>query len=194
MLLASLLACGPTLPDCSSGQHITANGECADDPTIEGSELFPACEPLAAGDRIEVRAGCADGACNGADFPTINAALGEEGVCEADISGLSFCSWLDDGLHSFFDDDDGDDLPDTGAPAAGIYLYPDYDGSTEEGLGLGISMACWLDTYGYTDEVEYETDDAGDRYISELWWPSIGLFVDDRDLDGLADRISLFGS
>lgn len=194
MILLLAIACGPTLPDCEEGQHITADGACADDPPIEGSEHFPACEPEPASDRINVRAGCADGACNDADFPTINDALGEDGLCDNDIGGLSFCSWLGDTLHSFFQDDDGDGLPDTGATASGIYLYPGYDGTTEEGLGVGVSLACWVDTYGYTDEVEYAIDDDGESYISELFWTSVGLFVDDNNFDGVADRVSLFGS
>ena len=79
-------------------------------------------------------------------------------------------------------------MPDEGATADGLFLYEEYTGSSEQGLGLGISLGCWIDVYGYTTEVEYEGEQ-----ITELWWDSIGLFVHDRDLDGLADMVSLFG-
>jgi prepilin-type processing-associated H-X9-DG protein len=186
-MLILLLACAPTVPDCGDNQHVTAAGECADDPEIPGAEDLPACEPLAVDDRIEVYAGCADGACSGFTYEQMVTALGEEGACHGKAN-IAFCDWSV-GIEANFTDEDGDSVPDETAQALGIFLDDPYDGASENGLGLGVSLACWIDVYGYTDEVEYQDDD----WITELWWASIGLFVHDVDGDGVTDTVSLFG-
>lgn len=188
VLLLLLLACAADVPACGDGQHVTASMECADDPTVPGSEDFPACEALPAGTRIDVNAGCADGACHDTTFDAMNEALGEVGVCSS-AANLAFCDWSM-GIGTFFADDDGDDAPDEGALGSGIFLDPPFDGTTEDGLGLGVSMRCWVERYGYTDEVEYQDDGA---WITELYWTPEGLFVHDEDGDGYVDEVSLFG-
>lgn len=200
LVLATGLLLGCHGTECGEGQRPTSDGGCADIPggeDVEGYDALPACTLLEPGSRIEVDAGCADGACDGETYDAIVASLGEEGECET-LSGFAFCQWQEGGLTSLFTDDDGDAVPDTGATAAGIHLAPPYDGTTEDGLGVGVSMRCWLDVYGWTDEVEYLTID-GAASITELWWPDRGLFVDDfspaegEAPDGYADALSLFG-
>ncbi len=196
LLILLALACQPALPDCEPGQNINADYECVDDPAIPGSELLPPCDLLPVGDEIEVSSGCSEGACADATYDSFNAALGETGECDS-LEGYAFCDWRDGLLGSFFDDNDGDDVPDDGAGAAGVFLDSGYAGASADGLGVDISLQCWIDVYGYTDLVEYETV-GEEQFIAELQWGDLGLIVDaqadgDGEGDGLVDGIALFG-
>lgn len=189
-----------TLPDCGPGQYITPANECADSPSglaIEGGDLLPACEYATPGERLQFAAGCADGACNDMPYDEVVATLGEPESCDSEVGSYVFCYWMEGGIHSFFDDTDDDLVPDAGALTHGIFVEAAWDGTSEDGLGLGVSMGCFLETYGVPDSVEYEEID-GVRHLSQLLWTGLGLYVkedldDEGLLDGIVDELSLFG-
>ncbi|MDP2308345.1 MAG: hypothetical protein Q8P18_20165 [Pseudomonadota bacterium] len=191
------LACS-TLPECGPDQYVTATNECADSPSglaIEGADLLPACDYAEPGDRLQFAAGCADGACDGMLYDDVVAVLGAAEEC-TDSTSYTFCYWADGGIHSFFDDADDDQVPDAGATTHGIFLEEPWDGTSEDGLGLGVSLGCFLEVYGVPDTVEYEEID-GVRQLSQLRWTGLGLFVEDDleadGLDGFTDELDLFG-
>jgi len=195
-MLLLLLACRPVIPDCEANQHVNSDYECIDDPEIPGADLLPACEVRDADSRIDVTLGCADGACSDDTYDAFNSAIGETGSCST-TSGFAFCDWEEDTLGSFFDDVDGDDVPDVDAPAQGVYLDPGFDGATEDGLGLDVSLACWIVVYGYTDLATYTTVDEV-QYISQLQWGDLGLIIhSDPDGEaapsGFTTDVALFG-
>lgn len=203
-----LLACA--LPaECADGYLEQADGTClaeTAEPFGGGStveellDALPPCVPMAAGDRVDVDAGCVDGACASMTYAEIEAALGESASCigeydEAFLAKELECRWPRGIVTEFYDlDDDG--VPDADLIAYGVYLEPPYDGTTPEGLGLDASFRCFLDAYGAPDTVGLVHD-------GEHWWPgsfgwptdavSVGWRPESGPWDGTPSWMEVYG-
>ena len=108
----------------------------------------PACTSHDGDGRLDLDLGCADGACSSATYDEWVVALGDPGECSQSSTGSNVrCEWSQ-GIRTYFDDDDADGLPDAGDAAGVVYVSPPYDGLTQEGLGLGVSLRCYTDALG----------------------------------------------
>ena len=195
--LLSLLACSPRIPDCEANETYDADGNCIPRDTSLSEAMqaivdaLPACELLPAGDRLDLRNGCADGACAEDSYAQMTAALGA-GDCEDDDDDtLIYCLWQEETLAAFIWDEDGDHQPDGSEQNEGLHLYEEWSGTDENGLGMGISLACYVEVFGDTDADEVEVDDQGQ--VTSIDWPDRSLYVSDLDTDGYVDLVSIFG-
>jgi hypothetical protein len=188
-LIASLIAC----TTCGEGQiKDPISGDCLDEyvaPTSqeEARESLPECDLLPSSSRLDIEAACADGACAGMTYNEVNAALGETGDCDEPSSDWLVCHWQNDALHMYFEDADYDGQPDVDDVAIGLYLEESWSGSDESGLGLGISMRCYLDVLGEPEEIEYYVD-GENIWIDQLYYQSLSAFVSDQSWEGAADH------
>jgi hypothetical protein len=195
-------------PPCAEGQLRNQYGDCltpdpdAKAPLPEGGEALPACERLDASDDLDLINGCVEGACVNDTYADLNAALGEVGECDEYDLGIAFCEWRGGAIHANFDDDDNDGVPDAGDEAFGLYVYDDYRGSSAGGLGIGVSLRCFLEDFIAIYDTETKEID-GDVQIVEVHFDNPSMIVDDAWLiyvddpdstyDGYVSRISLFG-
>ncbi|MDP2316623.1 MAG: hypothetical protein Q8P41_27260 [Pseudomonadota bacterium] len=102
------------------------------------------CAYLPPGERLVLDEGCADGLCGGTVYPDAVALLGEPDTC-GDVGRFASCAWGD--LSATFPDCDDDGLPDTEYLCdqfdQTITVTGAWDGTTAEGLGLAVTVACW---------------------------------------------------
>jgi hypothetical protein len=108
-----------------------------------------ACTLLAPDTRLFLAGGCADGVCGGTPYVEVVAVWGEPDACSAD-SLRATCAWGDRSMDFPDCDDDGAvdetylcDMFDQTLTVTG-----GWDGASAEGLGLGVTAACWEDTLG----------------------------------------------
>lgn len=196
-MLVLLLACNT----CPEGTAEAPGGDCL--PVTqhattqeEALALLPECEPLSPSDRLDLAAGCADGLCAKDSFTQMNAASGTEGSCDESFldDDYLYCNWGGE-VFAFFDDANNDGVPDAEDTALGIYIHDEYDGSDADGLGIGVSLRCFLDVYPDPDDIDYEVDDRGYYTVQSLDYDDLGVIVQSSifDPDGRVDHLSLFG-
>ncbi len=160
-------------------------------------DSLPPCMPAPAphDGSIDLTTGCVKGVCQGMTFASVNATLGAQGVCTS-LGAQVDCKWS--GLDIIFDDTNGDGVPDAGATTNGIFLAAPFRGTTSDGLGVGATLRCFIDSLGAPTEIE-AIDDRGSIEINELQFGSFVFLVDDGTPfagdrpDGRADSLSLFG-
>lgn len=160
------------------------------------------CAPMEASDRLDLDAGCVDGACVGMTKAEVDAALGAATCAAGD--GAALCYWGQlGGVRAWLDDLDGDGVADADATVAEWLVYTPYDGSTADGLGIEASLGCWLQALGDPDLVVWRQDHTdGGWYLYELEWfgPDVSV-VDFTDRgwvnmdapDGLPDILTFSG-
>ena len=164
------------------------------DYSSSGSDPF-ACDRLEPSDRLDLEAGCADGLC--ADTHTLDdfiAALGEPHACAESSTGEgTYCDWSA-GLEAFFDST-ADEIP--GETVARFFaLERPYDGTDPDGLGVGLSMDCFIEILGPPrDQGDYD----GNIFYATWSEPSItawdsGDSIDEDDPlpDGFVERLVLY--
>jgi hypothetical protein len=206
MLLLALLACTPDVT-CADGFTLGADGLCYErtpagaPPTVDDVlATLPACAPVIGDGRIDLGAGCAAGACVGATYAEVSAALGAPGHCDTDASEYAgvttsqvYCAW-DIRVGVYFADDDRDGVADARAVANGIYAFSGFEGATIDGLGFDAGLGCFLDVLGAPDGVSLVRSGA-DWSVSAAWWTEAGLsWVDGAEPDGRASRLLLTGA
>lgn len=198
-ILFSLLACKPGIPDCEANEYYDEDGNCIPRDTSLSDRMqeivddMPACDLLAEGDRLDLRHGCADGACAEDTYSHMVDVLGDadcEDPSEVEY-GIIRCEWQDGSLAAYIWDDDEDGMPDGNESNEGLHLQDGWDGADEHGLGLDISLGCFVEVYGDTEEDDIDKLDDGSVY--GITWPERGLYVHDVSLDGYVDLISIFG-
>ena len=149
---------------------------------------LPACELRPGDGALDLDRGCVDGACMGDQVPKVVAAF--EATCtETSMgeAGKRLCD-TDDGI-SFFDDSTLQRAPSSQLHA--FYLSPDYEGRTKAGLGLGLSLACFVQELGTPTKVEIKR--TGDRFvITELRFAEPKVWVQAEG--GVVDRLVVYGS
>lgn len=201
-LVVAAAAAGCTRPTCPEGQLRNQYGDCLDPdpnakaPIPEGGESLPPCERLPVGDEVDLINGCIEGACVFDTFADINAKLGEAGACDEYDLGVAFCEWRGGAIQANFDDDNNDGIPDAGDEAFGLYLYEPYAGSSAGGLGVGVSLRCFLEDFIAINDIETNEVD-GEIQIVEVFFDNPSMFVHDDyvlgEYDGLVSWISLYG-
>jgi len=157
----------------------------------------PACAADLGDGRIDLDTQCADGACAGDSQADWVAALGSDANCKASYAGDSYrCSW-ENGLTGYFDDDDGDGLPDDAAEAVVVFVDLPYSGTSADGLGLGVSVECFGEALGVPDTLAMERI-AGGWFVTEAHYDASHLDIEDStspdeigDPDGLVDALRL---
>jgi hypothetical protein len=222
-----LLACGsdPEPVDCADGFEQRDDGLCyeivsddtdpgdTDPPDDEPPTLddvlagLPECEGGYDDGRLDLRDGCADGACVGMTYEQFAEALGDAGDCYTysfEIDGTKYgyysCSWPN-GVSSDWSDDDGDGLPDEGDRAYGVSVGLPFDGGTAEGLSLDTTAACWIAALGEPSRATFTAAEDGDWLLTGLSYPEDGVYVydsydkyGDYQPDGWIDNLTLYGS
>ncbi len=147
---------------------------------------LPACR-LGPGDGgLDLEAGCADGICVG--IPVADAIAGFEASCKAvgfaaDSPGVPCES--DDGV-SFWDSRLSTQR--RSERLRQLYLRTGYDSTTATGLGLGVSLACFLAELGTPDDIELTRQ--GDRFvIAGLKYEAPRVWID--AVDGRVSKLTL---
>ena len=95
------------------------------------------------------------------------------------------CAWMHNAITVVFDDRDGDEIGDDYG-SSDWYLEGYYPGTSRDGLGLYLNVACWVERFGTWDEaVTYE----GDERVFVRWYElDLELGLDEL---GNVDRIEL---
>ena len=178
-LVVAAAAAGCTRPTCPEGQLRNQYGDCLDPdpnakaPIPEGGESLPPCERLPVGDEGD--------RINRSD--------------EYDL-GVAFCEGRGGAIQANFDDDNNDGIPDAGDEAFGLYLYEPYAGSSAGGLGVGVSLRCFLEDFIAINDIETNEVD-GETQIVEVFFDNPSMFIHDDyvlgEYDGLVSWISLYG-
>ncbi|MEQ1507389.1 MAG: hypothetical protein ABMB14_34490 [Myxococcota bacterium] len=165
-------------------------------------EALGPCVPFKPSDEIDLVGGCIEGACAGATFDTVSAALGSAvgpTDCEV-IDGLWYCHW-DQAIDVAFPltDDDGPDAPIDGSRASFVRGTTRYAGATVDGLGVGISPRCWVDALGPASSAVF-VDVLGTLAVSQIVWDAYGVEIEDEERadgaispNGIVDELTLFG-
>lgn len=169
MLVLFILACqGPSVP------------------IVEGLVFaaLPACELLPVGESLDIKDGCAVGVCANTSYASFVDVLGEPADC--DPSDSTKCEW-DEGVAGYFDRLDGEVDPESVASA--LYVTESFTGSDENGLGIGVSLGCFIEVLGQPEAVEAVLV-AGEYYVEELSFPD--LTVHSATFDGRSARLTVY--
>ncbi len=149
---------------------------------------------LPKGTTLDLEAGCARGACVGMTMAEVKSVLGEPTNCD-DFSGSVSCQWAV-GVSLDFVDTNHDKLPDLGAESEFLTVSRPFDGATASGLGLGVSMRCFAETYGEPVSLNLSSSFTSASFGGDQ--SSFGrISVDDfsgtgEAPDGRADSITVF--
>lgn len=187
MMFLLLAACGEAGPVAATTSGFDPFGDA------------PPCESSSGDGRIDLGTACADGACAGATYAQWAAALGEPAKCTTSYMGSMHCEW-GNGVSGYFDDEDDDGAADPESTGNIVFLDPPYDGATTDGLGVGVSMACFGDALGLPDALALDRHE--DRYlVTEAHYDEIEVELADLEgpngenlPDGLVDSFELWGS
>ncbi|NOY24653.1 MAG: hypothetical protein GXP62_02165 [Oligoflexia bacterium] len=199
LFLALAAGCSPRLPDCAPDETYDADGNCFQRDNSLSDQMqaivdgAPECVLLPVGDRLDMGSGCADGACAEDTYSHMVDVLGEADCQDPDQveNTMIWCSWQGGDLDAFIWDENGDNAPDSNEINQGLHLSLGWDGSDQQGLGIAISLSCFIDVYGNTDSDSIDTWDDGSVY--GVSWIDRGIFIDDLDGDGYVDLLSIFG-
>ena len=202
LLLLPLAACQDRT--CPEGQLRTHLGECVSfsgerskAPMPEGGESLPPCERLPVGTELDLINGCVEGACVNQTLAELEASFGEPGNCTNVGLGSVYCGFRGDTVYANFDDDNNDGYPDDPTEEAfGIYVEDGYGGSSASGLGVGVSLRCFLEDFIAINDVELNL--VGDtEQIVQVFFDNPSLFVYDvfvfGEFDGYVSRVSMYG-
>jgi hypothetical protein len=194
----------PEIP-CRPGFTVAQDGHCYPPPpdprppaANDVLEQLPACVPRNPGDEIQIATGCIEGACAGDTFAAFDAVLGEGVECEA-FEPDWFCTWPQ-GIQGLFGIEEGDvELPSPDTESSWVRATIGYRGATEEGLGIGIPVSCWVDVLGAPTYAEF-VDVVGRLEVRQLVWDPYGVEIEDEQEpggvelpDGEVDELTLFG-
>ena len=211
MTVLLALACGvpgadDTADACRDGWSRDADGHCypplSAPPTLgDALEALPPCSPAPQGMSIDVASGCVgESVCPGATLDDHVAELGSEESCfgASWSDDWVYCTWTV-GIEGLFPDLDRDGVPDAEAGSDRVRLTWPHEGRTDDGIGIGASPSCFVESLGLPDRLLVVT--AGDELrIQELIYDRYGLLAYDVGTDdgsgrpdGYFDSIYLYG-
>ncbi|MFT4627411.1 MAG: hypothetical protein ACI8PZ_006095 [Myxococcota bacterium] len=206
-----LFACGGPRADdtsspCRTGWVLEHDGHCyppeAPPPDLaDALAALPPCDPAPQGMPITVSTGCVgDGVCPGATFDTIAEELDEVPECSTASWSAEwvYCGWSA-GIEGLFFDGDQDGAPDPDAGNDRVRLYWPHQGRTEDGVGIGASPSCLIESLG-TPNRFVVVDVGGTLQFQELVYDRYGLTAYDVGADdgsgqpnGAIDNLYLYG-
>lgn len=178
------LACGdPEDTDDVVGVDTDTGPKPAGDPYAAWIESLGDCVPADGDGRLELGPGCADGVCAGDAYEAFVAAFGHPS-CVRGLYGYVVCDW-DAGVSSFFEDFDYDMVIEDDARGHVLWVTAPFDGLTADGLGIGASIACFVDRLGTPGEVTIDPAPvvSGDT----VTWYDPYISVQDGGMDFVAD-------
>jgi hypothetical protein len=205
-------------PDCAIGFEPGPGDHCyevvddetedTDDPPPPTEETIfadllaslPPCEPIDPNGLLDLDLLCAGPFCVDMPFGAmIMADESEPPQCEPDQDDDVSCRWPSWDVTAWFWDQDLDGVIEAEQLTTGIYVDPGFPGATDEGLGNGVSVACFIDVYGVPSSLE-----PLEYYGVDLWivsWSFDGFRFSVYDFhdgvayggDGLVDQIWLNG-
>jgi hypothetical protein len=159
---------------------------------------LPPCEATPGDGTIDLKTGCAAGICADTTFNAMSAASSQPFLCpDKTARGRVTCE-TGGGISARFTDEDADGAADPETTANVIHLTAPFAGRTQDGLGMGVSMACVLDALGLPEDLRFEK--MGDRYVVNwMMYGDLHLQVSDlkstetgkRVPDGYVDRMAL---
>ena len=146
--------------------------------------------------RLDLEAGCIEGACAGDPLSSFDQAFGTEALCVELVEGFPEyleCGWGNGVSVTGFDFDLDGELDE--APFI-VSVDEPYDGSTADGVGLGGEAWCAVQSLGMPDELEIGEWSRGWRLISASWNAS-GVYLRDRtgknnEPDGYIDSFTIY--
>ena len=202
MFLLLLVACYPGPSACDSGFEMHDDGLCyevASTPTVQDLlDAMTPCDTTSGNGRVDLDTACADGACAGMTYSELNTALDETGTCSENTftPNTAFCGWTD-GISTSFDDTDGNGTPDADSASTYLSLSAPYDGTTTDGLGVGVQLSCFVDSLGPPEVIDYLQQSNQDYAPDLMLWSNVAVtdFLSTDLLpssDGLADSVQLF--
>lgn len=169
-------------------------------PVVEASAAYfagtPACGRFEPNGLLDIEAGCAGNLCLSMTYEEAVQAAGLPSHCDA-TDKLANCTWHGD-IQLTFPDLDGDGIADPGLEADTLHLSsPAFRGTTKAGLGIGVSMRCFNETYGEPSSLDvqptytftsYFQSGAFDFYATD--WNQAGGVAP----DGLTDALFIYSS
>jgi hypothetical protein len=192
---------------CRPGFARAEDGHCyppiPDDPPtfVEALQAMGPCVRLKNGDEIDAIAGCVDGACAGDEFSSVLLTLGDrDTVCELVDTGDWECSWPQGIVVLFPPADTDEGAPSSGTRAGWVRARYNYKGATADGLGMGVSVSCFVEVLGLPDTVLL-VPSQGALVPQEVEWLKLGIEIEDEEReidlipgpDGLVDELTLSG-
>jgi len=151
--------------DCDEGFERHADGNCYETeskdsedtgtpPAPEGSPLeemldaLPPCESTTGDGELDLANLCAGPLCVDMTYAELYAADAEEPDCDFDADDDFVCTWGSLGLEVWFWDENDDEVIESDQFPTGMYAYEGFDGSTQGGVRVGASVACFIDDLG----------------------------------------------
>jgi hypothetical protein len=208
VLGGNLAGCGGSDAElCRPGFARAQDGHCypplSDDPPtfVEALESLGPCTRLKNGDEIDAIGGCMGGACAGDEFSAILLALGDrDTVCDQLDTAEWECVWPQGIVVLFPPADTDEGAPSVGSRATWVRARYDYEGATADGLGIGISVSCFVEVLGLPDTV-FLVPSLDELVPQEVEWLALGIEIEDEErqidripmADGLVDEITLSG-
>jgi hypothetical protein len=204
-----LAGCAPGGDDpCRPGFTRAQDGHCYPPPPDPGPPSATdvllgrgPCVPRPPGEDIDLFGGCIEGACAGDPFDAIDLALGRGATCTRNQDDTDWtCDWPQ-GVQATFEVEPSDTLLPNGASTSPwIRATAGYEGSSPEGLGAALAMACFVEELGEPTIAEF-VNRTGELLAEELIWDSFGIEIEDEERnsdgvrfsDGLVDEITLSG-
>ena len=175
----------------------------ASPPSIEAALAnLPACEPIVDDGRLDLVAGCFDGAvCVGMTYGQMVDAIGYTALCSRvdDPVDTVECAW-DRQIVVQFSDKDADGSPDDDSVATDVMFTKGLEAGTAEGLGVMASTSCFINLFGAPDTATWQMV-RGEYVLVEADWLGWGLsLIDDDgppgslDPDGKVDHVITAGA
>jgi len=188
---------------CQEGLYRTHEGECVElgngggkAPMPEFGETLPPCERLPAGEELDLINGCVEGACVNQTLAELETSFGEAADCSDFDAGVTSCEFRGGTVGALFDDSNNDGIPDDPTEEAfGLHIDEGYAGSSLSGLGMGVSLRCFLEDFVAINDIETNQVD-GNQQIVEVFFDNPSMFVHDdyfSDFDGHVTYLSIYG-
>lgn len=188
----------PIAPLPRHGILVLALLGCAEEPGV-GFDPFataPACESEAGDGSIDLEAACASGVCAAGTYAEWAETLGPADAIGETSFGLR-CEW-NMGLEAFFDDADLDGAPDDDSVAGYFHITDAYAGRTDEGLGVGVGIMCFVDVLGQPQDISAVSIEDG-YLVDRLSYEDPRVSIEDERgpsgeaiPDGYADEITVY--
>lgn len=183
-------------PDLSSDAYADGGGSYEDSglgEAVAGDPFasLPACTAVDGTGGLDLVGACFGDVCTENTYAEWVDELGEP-ECET-VADSTKCGWS--GVYVYVADDDGDAVADDpNEVVGGFWIESPFSETTLSGLGIGVEMRCFVDTFGPPPLIEMVLQN--DSYqIEEIIFvdPSLGVYDESDSVDGIADKLFVAG-